>query len=53
LISILYESIGGKVGYMNAGEQIHNIIAGRKHSLIQKKYKNAGELRQALENLEW
>ncbi len=53
LISILYEAIGGKVGYMNAGEQIHRIISGRKHSLIQKKYKNAGQLRQALENLEW
>jgi len=53
LISIMYEAIGGKVGYMNAGEQIHEIVCGRKHSLIQKKYKNAGQLRQFLENLEW
>jgi len=34
-------------------EEIRRIILGRKHSLIRQRFKNAGQLRLALENLEW
>lgn len=53
LISILYELIGGEKGYARANKQIRQIILGRKHNLIRRKFKNAGQLRLALENLQW
>lgn len=53
LITILYEAIGGCKGYRRAENYIRRIIMGGKHSLIKKKFKNAGHLRLALENLEW
>ena len=53
LASLLYEVIGGQCGYSRAGTEIRQIVNGRKHSLIAKKFKTAGQLRIALENLEW
>jgi len=53
LISILYELIGGSKVYKRANHQIRQIIMGRKHSLLCKKFKNAGQLRLALENMKW
>jgi hypothetical protein len=53
LVSLLHESIGGRKGYTRAGNEIRQIVAGRKHSLIAKKFKTAGQLRIALENLDW
>lgn len=53
LIAILYETIGGTKYYGKAGKNIKSIIMGRKHSLIQQKFKMAGHLRIALENLDW
>ncbi len=53
LISLLYEVIGGKNGYRSAGHEIRQIVCGRRHTLIKKKFRNAGRLRLALENLEW
>lgn len=53
LISLLYETIGGQDGYSKAGDEIRQIVNGRKHSLIAKKFKTAGQLRIALENMEW
>lgn len=53
LIGIFYEVIGGASGYKNVGPDIRKIILGRKHSLIRQKFKSAGQLRVALENLHW
>jgi tRNA A-37 threonylcarbamoyl transferase component Bud32 len=53
LVSILYEVNGGQKGYARASAEIRQIINGRKHSLISKKFKTAGQLRIALENMEW
>lgn len=53
LISVLYEMIGGAKGYRRANPEIRGLVKGRKHSLIGREFKTAGELRLALENLEW
>jgi hypothetical protein len=53
LVGLLYEIIGGADGYRRAGNDIKQIVLGRKHSLILKRYTHAGHLRLALENLEW
>lgn len=53
LIAILYEMIGGAKGYRTVGDEIRQIVMGRKHSLISRKFKNAGHLRLYLENMEW
>ncbi|MFH2035787.1 MAG: protein kinase [Candidatus Zixiibacteriota bacterium] len=53
LISVLHEIIGGASGYKVADDHIKKIIMGRKHSLIREKFKTAGDLRLALDNLVW
>ncbi|GAB4320041.1 MAG: Dot/Icm T4SS effector protein kinase CoxK1 [Candidatus Zixiibacteriota bacterium] len=53
LIGILYELIGGARGYAVALPSVRQIILGRKRSLIRRKFRNAGDLRLALENLSW
>jgi len=53
LISLLYEVIGGAYGYTLVGPEIRWIVSGRKHTLIRKKFKTAGQLRIALENMVW
>jgi hypothetical protein len=53
LVSLLYQTIGGRKGYATAGPEIRQVVMGRKHSLITGKFKTAGQLRTALDNLEW
>ncbi|MDH3892354.1 MAG: serine/threonine-protein kinase [candidate division Zixibacteria bacterium] len=53
LVSLLYELIGGQSGYTRAGDEIRRIVMGRKHTLIRKRFKTAGQLRIALENIAW
>ncbi len=53
LVDVLYEIIGGANGYRHTDEVVRQIICGRKHSLILKKFSSAGDLRLALENLDW
>ena len=53
LVSLLYQTIGGRQGYAGAGSEIRQIVMGRKHSLITRRFKTAGQLRSALDNLEW
>ena len=53
LIAVLYELAGGAKGYAKADPRIRRIIKGRKRGLISKQYKNARQLRLALENLDW
>lgn len=53
LITVFYEMIGGDKAYRTAGKEIKKIIMGRKHYLIRQRFKMAGHLRLALENLDW
>jgi serine/threonine protein kinase len=53
MITVLYEMIGETDGYRRSDSNIRQIIKGRKHSLISQCYKNAGQLRLTLDNLDW
>lgn len=53
LIGVLHEMIGGTEGYKRAGPDIRQIVVGRKHSLIRRRFRTAGQLRLAMENLIW
>lgn len=53
MITLLFEMIGGVDGYRKARPEIKQMIMGRKHSLIRKQFRTAGDLRLALENMTW
>jgi serine/threonine protein kinase len=53
LLGVLHELVGGASGYRRCSREIHRLVMGRKHSLISRKFKTAGQLRLAIENLEW
>ena len=53
LINIFYEILGGKKHYAKLPPEIKDICCGLKHSLILKKFKTAGKLKDYLENMEW
>ncbi len=53
LIDVFYEMIGGIKHYGKMPDYIKKIILGRKSSLINRKFKTAGDLRLHLENLFW
>lgn len=53
LIRIFYQSLGGAKHYAQLPKEIKNIISGQKKSLIQKKFRSAGKLKDFLENMEW
>lgn len=53
LVKILYEAIGGLAHYRKQPPEIKAICCGLKHSLILKKFRSAGQLREHLENLQW
>ena len=53
LINLLYEMIGGALGYHRCGKMIKQIVLGRKHKLISRYFNTAENLRLFLENLSW
>lgn len=53
LVRILYESVGGLKHYSKQPPEIKAICRGLKRSLILKKFKTAGQLRQYLETMTW
>jgi len=53
IIGVLYELVGGAKGYRHCGREIRNLVLGRRHSLISRRFKTAGQFRLAMENLEW
>ncbi|MFC1722888.1 protein kinase [Nanoarchaeota archaeon] len=53
MIKIFYEILGGKKHYANMPAEVKDIICGLKKSLILKKFKTAGQLKDYLENMEW
>ncbi|MBD3332089.1 protein kinase [candidate division GN15 bacterium] len=53
MMGVLHETIGGVDGYRTAPNAVKQLVLGRKQSLIRKRFRNAGQLRVALENLTW
>ena len=53
MINVFYEILGGQKNYSRLPNPIKDICCGLKKSLILKKFKTAGQLRNYIENLEW
>lgn len=53
LIRILYDAVGGQKHYKHQPHVIKDICCGLKRSLILKKFRTAGHLREHLETLTW
>jgi serine/threonine protein kinase len=53
LVKIFYDVVGGRKHYANQPPEVKEICCGLKRSLILKKFRTAGELREHLETMEW
>ncbi|SMF05142.1 protein kinase domain-containing protein [Pseudobacteriovorax antillogorgiicola] len=53
LVRVLYDMVGGRDRYSEVGPEIKGICCGLKTSLINKKFKNAGQLRSHLDSFLW
>lgn len=53
LIRIFYDALGGQRHYAKQPPEVKAICCGLKRSLILKKFRNAGQLRQYLETMQW
>jgi serine/threonine protein kinase len=53
LVRIFYDAIGGPKRYAKQPPEAKAVCCGLKRSLILKKYRNAGQLRQYLETMQW
>lgn len=53
LVRVFYDALGGKKTYAKQPLAVKEICCGLKQSLILKKFRTAGKLRQYLENMTW
>ena len=53
LIQLFYQILGGQKHYAKQPPEIKAICCGLKHSLIARKFRTAGQLRDYLETMEW
>lgn len=53
LIRIFYDALGGQPWYAKHPPEVKAICRGLKRSLILRKYRTAGQLRQYLETMSW
>ncbi len=53
LVRIFYDAVGGPRRYARQPAMVKDLCCGLKRSLILRKYRNAGQLRQYLETLQW
>lgn len=53
MVKLLYESIGGQKHYSKQPAPIKSICSGLKRTLVLKRFRSAGELRQHLEMIQW
>jgi len=53
MVKIFYEVLGGQKHYRNLPPEIKAVICGQKDSLILKKFRSAGELREYIETMQW
>ena len=53
LVRIFYDAVGGPARYAQQPNVVKEICRGLKRSLILRRFRNAGQLRQYLETMEW
>ncbi|RMD78121.1 MAG: serine/threonine protein kinase [Gammaproteobacteria bacterium] len=53
LVRIFYDALGGAAHYRRQPPEVKAICCGLKRSLILRKFRTAGQLRQYLETLTW
>jgi serine/threonine protein kinase len=53
MIKIFHEAVGGRRTYSRQPPEVKAICCGLKRSLILRKFRTAGQLRQYLETMEW
>ena len=53
MIHLFYHLLGGAAMYWKIPQSARGLIRGRRYDLIAQRYRNAGQLRIAMENLEW
>jgi serine/threonine protein kinase len=53
LMAVFYEIIGGSKYYQRLDQSIKQIILGKKSNHIARRFKTAGHVRLALDNLDW
>ncbi|MGD8378448.1 MAG: protein kinase [Gammaproteobacteria bacterium] len=53
IIRVFYDVLGGRKHYARHPIEIKRICCGLKRTLIQKKFRTAGQLRAYLETMEW
>ena len=53
LIRIFYDALGGQARYAKQPAEVKAICCGLKRSLILKKFRSAGQLREYLETMQW
>lgn len=53
LIRLFYDALGGPRFYPREPQVVKDICRGLKHSLIEERFRNAGQLRRYLESLRW
>ncbi|MCI0399798.1 MAG: protein kinase [Gammaproteobacteria bacterium] len=53
LIRIFYDAVGGQKYYAKQSPEVKAICCGLKRSLILKKFRTAGQLREYLETMDW
>lgn len=53
LVRIFYDALGGQKYYATQPREVKEICCGLKRSLILKKFRTAGQLREYLETMQW
>jgi tRNA A-37 threonylcarbamoyl transferase component Bud32 len=53
LVHLLYQLVGGRKWYAFQREELKGICCGLKRSMITRKFKTAGALREYLESMSW
>lgn len=53
LVRIFYDALGGKGHYAKLPKEIKKIICGLKKTMILKKFRTAGQLREYIETIQW
>ena len=53
LIRIFYDAMGGAKHYAKQSPEVKEICCGLKRTLILRKFRTAGQLREYLETMEW
>jgi len=53
LVMVFHEVLGGRDWYAKHPQPVKDILCGLKHTLIRRKYRTAGQLRQYLEEMDW